>query len=49
MYVMDMCNYAMMSNHVHVVVHVDVNKAQEWSDKQVISLWHTLYKGTLIT
>ena len=38
-----------VSNHVHVVVHVDVDKAQGWSDKQVISLWQTLYKGSLIT
>jgi REP element-mobilizing transposase RayT len=48
-YAIDICAYAVMSNHVHVVVHVDVDKAQGWSDKQVISLWHTLYKGTLIT
>jgi hypothetical protein len=45
----DIYAYAVASNHVHVVVHVDVDKAQGWSDKQVISLWHTLYKGTLIT
>jgi hypothetical protein len=38
-----------MSNHVHVVVHVDVDKALGWSDKQVLALWHTLYKGTLLT
>jgi REP element-mobilizing transposase RayT len=48
-YAIDICAYAVMSNHVHVVVHVDVDKAQGWSDKQVISLWHTIYKGTLIT
>jgi len=48
-FAIDICAYAVMSNHVHVVMHVDVDKAQGWSDKQVISLWHTLYKGTLIT
>ena len=48
-YAIDICAYAVMSNHVHVVVHVDVDKAQGWRDKQVLSLWHTLYKGTLIT
>jgi hypothetical protein len=38
-----------MSNYVHVVLHVDVEKAQGWSDKQVLALWHTLYKDTLLT
>jgi hypothetical protein len=33
-----------MSNHVHVVLHVDVEKARGWSDKQVLALWHNLYK-----
>jgi hypothetical protein len=38
-----------MSNHVHLVLHVDVLKAQGWSDKQVLALWHNVYKGTLLT
>ena len=45
----DICAFAVMSNHVHLVLHVDVDKAQGWSDKQVLALWHTLYKGTLLT
>ena len=48
-FAIDICAYAVMSNHVHVVLHVDVDKALGWSDKQVLSLWHTLYKGTLLT
>ena len=48
-FAIDICAYAVMSNHVHVVVHVDVDKALGWSDKQVLALWHTLYKGTLLT
>jgi hypothetical protein len=39
----------MMSNHVHLILHVDVLKAQGWSDKRVLALWHTIYKGTLLT
>jgi hypothetical protein len=38
-----------MSNHVHLVLHVDVLNAQGWSDKQVLALWNTVYKGTLLT
>ena len=48
-FAIDICAFAVMSNHVHLVLHVDVEKAQGWSDKQVLALWHTLYKGTLLT
>ena len=48
-FAIDVCAYAVMSNHVHLVLHVDVHKAQGWSDKQVLALWHTLYHGTLLT
>ena len=48
-FAIDICAYAVMSNHVHLVLHVAVDKALGWSDKQVLSLWHTLYKGTLLT
>ena len=48
-FAIDICAFAVMSNHVHVVLHVDVDKALGWSDKQVLALWHTLYRGTLLT
>jgi REP element-mobilizing transposase RayT len=48
-FAIDVCAYAVMSNHVHLVLHVDVDKALGWSDKQVLALWHSLYKGTLLT
>ena len=48
-FAIDICAYAVMSNHVHMVLHVDVDKALGWSNKRVLSLWHTLYKGTLLT
>lgn len=38
-----------MSNHEHMVIHADADKALWWSDKQVLALRHTLYKGTLLT
>ena len=45
----DICAYAVMSNHVHVVLHVDVKQAQLWSDYDVVQRWHRLHKGTLLT
>jgi len=45
----DICAYAVMSNHVHVVLHVDVKQTQVWSDNDVAERWHRLHKGTLLT
>jgi hypothetical protein len=38
-----------MSNHVHLVLCVDKDKAMSWSDKQVVGRWHRLHRGTLLS
>ena len=48
-FAIDICAYAVMSNHLHVVLRVDVDKAKGWSDKEVLIAWHSLFKGTLLT
>ncbi len=35
--------YAVMSNHVHVVVEVDPGRANEWSDDEVAARWVRLF------
>jgi REP element-mobilizing transposase RayT len=35
--------YAVMSNHLHVVVHVDVDAAQHWSEEEVARRWCQLF------
>ncbi|WP_394174657.1 transposase [Thalassotalea litorea] len=45
----DICAYAVMTNHCHLVLHVDKNKAEALSDTEVIHRWHRVCKGTLIT
>ncbi len=35
--------YAVMSNHLHLVVHVDVTAAQRWSDDEVAQRWCQLF------
>jgi hypothetical protein len=37
--------YAILSYYFHVVLHVDVDKAKDWSDRQVIEQWARLCKG----
>lgn len=41
----DIAGYAVMSNHYHVVLHVDQARAEALTDGEVISRWHRLYKG----
>ncbi|MDP5253063.1 MULTISPECIES: transposase [unclassified Vibrio] len=40
----DICAYAIMSNHYHLVLHVDEKKAKGWSNYQVIQRWTKLYR-----
>ena len=47
-FAIDICAYAILSNHYHVVLHVDAEKAKDWSDEQVILQWNQLYKGHLL-
>jgi len=45
----DICAYAVMSNHTHLVLHVNECEAKNWSIKQVLERWHRLHKGTQFT
>lgn len=42
-FAIDICAYAIMSNHYHLVLHVDVNKAQNWSNNDIVERWTRLY------
>jgi len=44
----DVAGYAVMSNHYHVVVKVDQEKAKSLTDDEVMSRWLQLYKGTAL-
>jgi REP element-mobilizing transposase RayT len=48
-FAIDVCAYAIMSNHTHMVLFVDENTAKAWSSIEVIERWHQLFKGTLLT
>lgn len=48
-FAIDVCAYAVMSNHTHLVLHVNKEKADALSTEDVIQRWHKLYKGTLIS
>jgi hypothetical protein len=41
----EICAYAILSNHYHLVLHVSVDQVSEWSDVEVVQRWMRLYKG----
>lgn len=44
-FAIDIAAYAVMSNHYHLVLHVDQDRSRQWSDDEVIDRWLTLYRG----
>ncbi|VAW70020.1 Mobile element protein, partial [hydrothermal vent metagenome] len=44
-FAIDVCTYSIMSNHYHVVLHMNIEQAQGWSMDEVIKRWHQLYGG----
>jgi len=48
-FAIDVCAYAVMSNHYHVVLFIDEATAKQWSMNEVLERWHRLHKGTLLT
>ncbi len=43
-FAIDLCAYAVMSNHYHVVLHVNTEEQANWSDKEVVDRWTRLYR-----
>ena len=42
-FAIDVCAYAVMSNHLHVVLHVDEKRAGEWADADLVERYCKLY------
>jgi REP element-mobilizing transposase RayT len=38
-----------MSNHTHLVLHINQQQALSWNTTEVLTRWHSLFKGTLLT
>ena len=47
-YSIDVCAFAVMSNHYHLVLRVDAERAGQWTDDEVLERWCRLYKGPLL-
>ncbi len=48
-FAIDLCAYAIMGNHYHLVVRIDDKRAARWSDNEVLERWCRLFAApTLI-
>ena len=44
----DICSYAVMSNHYHIVVKIDAATSEGWSFDAVIQHWLCIHKGPFL-
>ncbi len=44
-FAIDVAAYAIMSNHYHVVLHINKKQADAWQLDDIIERWHQLYRG----
>ena len=42
-FAIDVCAYAIMSNHYHLVLHVDRARARSWTRQDVVERWSALF------
>lgn len=43
-----LCAYAVMSNHYHLVVHLNPKESKAWSNDEVLNRWSALFRGPLL-
>ena len=48
LFAIELCAYAVMSNHYHVVVKLVPDEATQWSDDKVLERWTALFHGPLL-
>jgi REP element-mobilizing transposase RayT len=47
-YMVDICAYAVMSNHYHLVLKVNKERALELTEEEIIERWTTLFNGNVL-
>ena len=44
----ELCAYAIMSNHYHLVVRINPDEPASWSDDEVLRRWTALFRGPIL-
>jgi len=44
----NLCAYAIMNNHYHIVVRIDVDAVSQWTDEQVAVRWLQIFTGPML-
>ena len=47
-FAVDLCAYAIMNNHYHIVVRINVAGVDEWTDEEVAHRWMQIFSGPLL-
>jgi REP element-mobilizing transposase RayT len=45
-FAVDLCAYAIMSNHYHIVIRINQDQAIAWSDRKVAERWMQVFTGS---
>ncbi len=47
-FAIDIAAYAVMSNHYHLVVRIDADRAKSWSQQEVLERWTQIFDGPML-
>ncbi len=47
-FAVDLCAYAIMSNHYHIVVRINADEVGQWTDEEVARRWMQIFSGPLL-
>jgi REP element-mobilizing transposase RayT len=48
LFAIDLCSYAVMSNHIHIVAKLGPEQSERWSTDETLQRWTSLFKGPLL-